>query len=152
MDAAELIGLALHPDKQTKKDDNDDDDDDDDDKAPSSSSSSLWQDVWKYYDLDDQHTAWDQTKLKAFLEVCIVLFQIIKPSNTYIHTHTELLSFVYLPTYIPTYLHTYIQVICCLATLVHLGLLTRHAMLDKTEIAARLLFHPSAWIRHEVGR
>jgi hypothetical protein len=44
------------------------------------------------------------------------------------------------------------RVLACLVTLVRLGLLGRHAVLDKTEQAARLLLHPSASIRHEVGR
>ena len=44
------------------------------------------------------------------------------------------------------------QVLCCLATLVQLGLLSRHAMLDKTQAAAPLLLHPSSSIRHEATR
>lgn len=44
------------------------------------------------------------------------------------------------------------QVLSCLATLVQLGLLSRHAMLDKTKAACPLLLHPSAAIRSEATR
>jgi len=42
------------------------------------------------------------------------------------------------------------QVLSCLSTLVELGLLTRHTVLEKLQAACPLLFHPSAWIRHEL--